>query len=66
MKRKLGDRFHFELLKEEDRDLYKIVATDRDTYDVYEINADLVDSGAYEMLSTEADKVKFPLLFEVG
>ena len=66
LKRKLGDRFHFELLKEEDRDLYKIVATDRDTYDVYEINADLVDSGAYEMLSTEADKVKFPLLFEVG
>jgi DNA gyrase subunit B len=66
LKRKLGDRFSFELLREEDRDLYKIVATDRDTYDVYEINADLVDSGAYEMLASEANKVKFPLLFEVG
>ena len=66
LKQSLGERFSFEIAKEEDKDLYKIVAMDKDTYDVYEINSDLVDSVAYEVLCKEANNIKFPLIFEVG
>jgi DNA gyrase subunit B len=39
---------------------------DNDTYDVYAIDSDLVDSIAYELLREEAKKVQFPMVFEVS
>jgi DNA gyrase subunit B len=66
LKELLGDKYKIELQKEKDKELYKIVVMDTDTYDVYEINSELVDSVAYELLREESKKVSFPMLFEVG
>ena len=65
LKEKLGHRFTFKVEKEEDKDLYRIVAMDKDTYDVYLIDSNLIDSISYELLREEAKKVKFPIIFEV-
>ena len=62
----LGDKYQVELQREEDKNLYKIVVMDTDTYDVYEIGSEIVDSVAYELLRQEGEKLSFPMLFEVG
>ena len=61
-----GDRYTFEVEKEEDKDLYRIKVLDNDTYDVYTIDSSLVDSVAYELLSRESENIKFPIIFRVG
>ena len=61
-----GDRYTFEVEKEEDKDLYRIKVLDNDTYDVYTIDSSLVDSIAYELLSRESENIKFPIIFRVG
>ena len=66
LKEKFGDRYTFKLEKEEDKNFYRVIAMDNDTYDVYSIDTDFVDSIAYEQLSKEAQRVKFPLIIEVG
>ncbi len=66
LKEKFGDRYTVKVEKEEDKDLYRIVVMDNDTYDVYLIDSALVDSISYELLREESKKVAFPILFEVG
>jgi len=66
LREKLGSTYTVKVEKEEDKDLYRIVVMDNDTYDVYTIDSELVDSVAYELLREEAKTVKFPLIFEVG
>jgi len=66
LKERFGDAYTVKVEKEEDSDLYRIVVMDNDTFDVYLIDSNLVDSIAYEMLREEAKKVKFPMVFEVS
>ena len=66
LKQLLGDKYRIELQREEGKELYKIVVMDTDTYDIYEIGSEVIDSVAYELLREEGKKVAFPMLFEVG
>jgi len=65
LKEKLGDRFDYILEKEEDSDLYRLKIVDKDTYDVYTVDENLVDSIAYKLLREEAKNISFPIIFEV-
>ncbi len=66
LKEILGSHYLVKVEKEEDKDLYRIVIMDNDTYDVYTIDYNLLDSYSYELLTEEGKNIKFPLIFEVG
>ena len=66
LREKFGNRYTFRIEKEEEEELYRIAVTDKDTFDVYLIDASLVDSVAYETLKGEIENYKFPMLFFVG
>jgi DNA gyrase subunit B len=66
LKEKLGELYTVRIEKEEGSDLYRLVIMDNDTYDVYTVDSSFVDSISYELLREEAEKVQFPMVFEVS
>jgi len=65
-KKYLSPLYEIEYKFEPDEDSGEIIIKDKDSYEEYKINEEILDSGDYELITKEINKIPLPIIVEIG